>query len=141
MTPTILLRDDRPALVIGSPGGSTIFTSVFQVILNLADFALPLQQAVDATRFHHQLPEATLLRHDQWPIPAQTRTALEAMGYTVEPNSWGNLGDVQAIWIDGDSVGAAADRRGRGRALLLPDAAGSQVPIAIPAARDSLGGG
>jgi gamma-glutamyltranspeptidase / glutathione hydrolase len=157
MTPTILLREERPVLVLGSPGGSTIFTSVFQVILNLTDYAMPLQEAVDATRFHHQLPEATVLRHDRWEVPAQTRSALEAMGYTVEPNSWGNLGDVQAILVEDGNVSAAADRRGRGLALLLPQAtpspadappaeapvtpAAAQVPIAIPVAPESPRGG
>jgi gamma-glutamyltranspeptidase/glutathione hydrolase len=114
MTPTILLRDGKPALVLGTPGGSTIFTSVFQVILNLYDFGMSLQEAVDATRFHHQLPAARLIRHDQREIPEQTRLSLERMGYIVKPNSWGNLGDVQAIRIDGESVEAAADVRGRG---------------------------
>lgn len=114
MTPTILLEDGKPALVIGTPGGSTIFTSVFQVILNLYDFDMSLQAAVDATRFHHQLPEAYLLRHDQRPISANVRLALEKMGYTVAPNDWGDLGDIQAIQVKEGSVEAAADRRGRG---------------------------
>lgn len=118
MSPTILLRDDKPSLVIGTPGGSTIFTSVFQVILNLYDYGMPLQEAVDATRYHHQLPAAYVLRHDQREIPAQTRSKLTAMGYTVEQNSWGDLGDIQAIMIDQGTVQAAADSRGRGEARL-----------------------
>ncbi|TXS92717.1 gamma-glutamyltransferase [Parahaliea maris] len=122
MTPTLLLRDGQVALVVGSPGGSTIFTTVFQVLLNLEDYAMPLQEAVDVTRFHHQLPEATLIRHDQRDIPAANRKALEAMGYTVEPNSWGNLGDVQAIQVRQGTVSAAADSRGRGTAeVIAPD--------------------
>ena len=118
MSPTILLRDDKPSLVIGTPGGSTIFTSVFQVILNLYDYGMPLQEAVDATRYHHQLPAAYVLRHDQREIPAQTSSKLTAMGYTVEQNSWGDLGDIQAIMIDQGTVQAAADSRGRGEARL-----------------------
>tara|TARA_R110002110_G_scaffold77390_2_gene203510 strand:+ start:52063 stop:53640 length:1578 start_codon:yes stop_codon:yes gene_type:complete len=114
MTPTILLADGRPALVIGTPGGSTIFTSVFQVILNLYDFGMPLQAAVDATRFHHQLPQAYLLRHDRRQISASTRLALEKMGYAVEPNDWGDLGDIQAVQVTEDGIEAAADSRGRG---------------------------
>lgn len=119
MTPTMLLRDGKPALILGTPGGSTIFTSVFQVILNLLEHELPLQVAVDATRYHHQLPEARVLRHDQRQIPAATREALVALGYTVEPNSWGDLGDIQAISRQGSEVGAASDGRGRGDARLL----------------------
>ncbi|MDO8863209.1 gamma-glutamyltransferase [Haliea sp. E1-2-M8] len=114
MTPTILLQDGKPALIIGTPGGSTIFTSVFQVILNLYDFDMSLQAAVDATRFHHQLPEARVLRHDQRPISANLRLALEKMGYTVVPNDWGDLGDIQAIKVTEKGVETAADSRGRG---------------------------
>ncbi len=128
MTPTILLQGGKPALVVGTPGGSTIFTSVFQVILNLYDFGMPLQAAVDATRFHHQLPEARLLRHDQRPIDAGVRQALENMGYVVAPNDWGNLGDIQAIALSADGLQAAADRRGRGVAQQVQHAPGEQVP-------------
>jgi gamma-glutamyltranspeptidase/glutathione hydrolase len=119
MTPTILLKNEKAALVIGTPGGSTIFTSIFQVILNLYDYDMPLQAAVDATRFHHQLPDALLLRHDPREIPADTRRSLELLGYTVEANSWGNLGDIQAIRSDGQHVEAATDDRGRGEARLI----------------------
>ena len=104
MTPTILLKDGKPAMVVGTPGGSTIFTSVFQVILNVYDYDMPLQAAVDANRFHHQLPDARLIRHDQREIPEKTRTTLTEMGYIVEPNSWGDLGDIQAIKIDENKV-------------------------------------
>jgi len=119
MTPTILLKNNKPALVIGTGGGSTIFTTVFQVILNIYDFDMSLQAAVDATRFHHQLPDAFLLRHDDREIPADTRRELTEMGYTVEINSWGNIGRVNAIRIDGDTVEAAADIRGEGDARLV----------------------
>ncbi|MEQ8263573.1 gamma-glutamyltransferase [Pseudohaliea sp.] len=121
MTPTILLEDGAPAIVLGTPGGSTIFTSVFQVLLNLVDAGLAPQDAVDATRFHHQLPQARLIRHDQWPIPAGTRRGLEDLGYRVEPNDWGHLGDVQLVTAGPAGTAAAADRRGRGVARILPD--------------------
>jgi gamma-glutamyltranspeptidase/glutathione hydrolase len=119
MTPTILLENGVPALIIGTPGGSTIFTSVYQTILNIYDYNMPLQAAVDATRYHHQLPDDRLIRHDQREIPDKTRQRLSAMGYTVEANSWGDLGNVQAIKIEGKKVSAAADRRGRGEARLI----------------------
>ncbi|MEQ8514851.1 MAG: gamma-glutamyltransferase, partial [Chromatocurvus sp.] len=121
MTPTVLLENGRPALVLGTPGGSTIFTSVFQVILNLYDFAMPLQAAVDATRFHHQLPEAFLLRHDQRRIDAGVRQDLQDMGYTVVPNDWGDLGDIQAIQVTARGIEAAADSRGRGVARSIDE--------------------
>ena len=120
MTPTIVLKDNEPVLVVGTPGGSTIFTSVFQTILNVYDYGMSPRDAVNATRFHHQLPDATLIRHDQREIPAETREALEAMGYQVVPNSWGDLGDVQLIRRQDGSLEAAADNRGRGVALTLP---------------------
>jgi gamma-glutamyltranspeptidase/glutathione hydrolase len=122
MTPTLLLRDGRPELVIGTPGGSTIFTSIYQVILNLYLHGMPLQTAVDATRFHHQLPDAGLIRHDRREIPAHTAAKLEELGYTVGPNSWGNLGDIQAIRVSGTRVEAASDSRGRGRAMVIQEA-------------------
>ncbi|MHA7816845.1 MAG: gamma-glutamyltransferase [Pseudohaliea sp.] len=125
MTPTILLEDGAPAIVLGTPGGSTIFTSVFQVLLNLVDAGLSPQGAVDATRYHHQLPQARLIRHDQWPIPAATRRGLADLGYRVEANDWGHLGDVQLVTAGPDGTAAAADRRGRGVARILP--AGTRV--------------
>ena len=123
MTPTLALRDGRIALVVGTPGGSTIFTSVFQTLLNLYDFAMPAREAVAATRFHHQLPAARVLRHDQRPIAADTRRALEAFGYEVRPNSWGNLGDVQLITVRDGVIDAAADPRGRGESRVFALAA------------------
>ena len=125
MTPTILLEDGAPAIVLGTPGGSTIFTSVFQVLLNLVDTGLAPQAAVDATRFHHQLPQGRLIRHDQWPIPDGTRQGLEALGYRVAPNDWGHLGDVQLVTAGPSGPDAAADRRGRGVARSLP--AGNRI--------------
>jgi len=119
MTPTILLKDGKPVLIVGTHGGSTIFTSIYQVILNIYDYGMPLQAAVDAIRYHHQLPDGHLIRHDQREMPEKTRGQLEAMGYDVEANSWGNLGDIQVIKFEGEKVEAASDSRGRGEALLI----------------------
>jgi gamma-glutamyltranspeptidase/glutathione hydrolase len=119
MTPTILRVHGKPVLVLGTPGGSTIFTSVFQVLLNLYDHEMDLQAAVDALRFHHQLPEADLIRHDQRTVPAATRAGLQHMGYRVQANDWGDLGDVQAVQLDGRGVTAAADSRGYGEARVV----------------------
>ncbi len=126
MTPTLLLRDGRPELVIGTPGGSTIFTSIYQVILNLYLHGMPLQAAVDATRFHHQLPAAGLIRHDRRELPAATRDKLEQLGYTLEPNSWGDLGDIQVIRVAPTTLEAASDSRGRGRAVVFEEAGAAQ---------------
>ncbi len=125
MSPTILLRDGEPALVIGTSGGSTIITTVFQVILNMQDFDMPLQQAVDALRFHHQLPQALLIRHDQREVPVATRKGLEKLGYAVEENSWGNLGKVHAISAENGKLSAVSDIRaqGEGRVIEIPESA------------------
>ena len=59
MSPTIVLKDDKPYLIVGSPGGSTITTVVFQVILNVFDFNMNIQHAIDMPRIHHQwLPDS-----------------------------------------------------------------------------------
>jgi gamma-glutamyltranspeptidase/glutathione hydrolase len=125
MTPSILLRDGRVAAVIGTPGGSTIFTSVMQVLLNWLDFGMTAQDAVSATRFHHQLPAAYVIRYDRGrEIDPLVEKRLVSLGYTVQPNWWGTLGDVQLVIVDAaGKVDAAADPRGRGRAAVfeVPD--------------------
>lgn len=68
----------------------------------------------NATRFHHPLPQAYLLRLDQRQISASAQLALEEMGYTVEPNDWGDFGDIQAVQVTDNGIEAAADSRGRG---------------------------
>ena len=124
MTPTIILSDNKVQMVVGSPGGSTIFTSVFQTLLNLVDFEFTAQQAVDAPRFHHQLLPKDLISMSL-SLPEDTQTQLEAMGYQVQPNSWGDYGDVQLIWRSSGELEAASDGRYRGQSALLDVAAGS----------------
>jgi gamma-glutamyltranspeptidase/glutathione hydrolase len=121
MSPTILLRDGKPVVVVGTPGGSTIFTSVFQVILNLMDYGMSADEAVAATRFHHQLPAAKLIRFDgDRTISVQLRERLEAYGYEVVPNSWGTLGNVQLIVRHPDgTLEAASDNRRWGKDMLV----------------------
>jgi gamma-glutamyltranspeptidase/glutathione hydrolase len=119
MSPTILLRDNEVQLVVGTPGGSTIFTSVFQVIVNILDFGMSPLQAVGVTRFHHQLLPADLITTSiANPLPAATISGLGDRGYRVEPHSW-EFGDVQVIWRDGDTLRPAADPRDRGVGAVL----------------------
>jgi gamma-glutamyltranspeptidase/glutathione hydrolase len=114
MSPTILLRDNEVQLVIGTPGGSTIFTSVFQTIVNILDFGMTPLDAVAATRFHHQLLPADLITTSiANPLSQETISALGDRGYRVEPHSW-EFGDVQVIWRDGETLKPAADPRDRG---------------------------
>jgi gamma-glutamyltranspeptidase/glutathione hydrolase len=97
MTPTIIAKDGRPLLVAGSPGGSRIITTVLQVVLNVIDFGMDVQEAVDAPRFHHQwLPDE--IRIERQGFPRDVRVALERMGHTVIERA--DMGDVHAIWID-----------------------------------------
>ncbi len=118
MTPTILTRDGQVALVIGTPGGSRIFTSVFQVITNWHDFGLPLGQAVAAPRVHHQLlPKDTIFEEPYGQVDAATRQALEARGYHFENQGWN--GDIEAIEVAARGTFAAADPRGIGVARVL----------------------
>lgn len=113
MTPTILTKDGKVSLVIGTPGGSRIFTSIFQVINNIYDFHMPLKDAVAAMRFHHQLlPPNTIFWEPYQPIDGELAKAVEAKGYVLKGQNFS--GDIQAIKIDGDTPLPAADPRGRG---------------------------
>ncbi|MFP3799418.1 gamma-glutamyltransferase [Paraburkholderia tropica] len=119
MTPTILTKDGKVALVIGTPGGSRIFTSIFQVINNLYDFKMPLKDAVGAMRFHHQLlPPNTIFWEPYQPIDGDLAKQVEAKGYTLKGQDFN--GDIQAIRIDGETPEAAADPRGRGVTRVIP---------------------
>ena len=118
MTPTILLRDGAPAMVIGTPGGSRIFTSVFQVLVDVYDFHLPLKAAVAAPRYHHQLlPADTIFSEPFAAAPPALKQALEHLGYRVEPQDFN--GDIAAIEIEQSSPLVAADPRARGVGLIV----------------------
>jgi gamma-glutamyltranspeptidase/glutathione hydrolase len=89
MSPTVVLRDGKPFMVLGSPGGSRIITITLETAMNVIDHGMNLQEAVDAPRFHHQwLPDQVYV--EPFAISNDTRTALTAMGYTVTPQApWG----------------------------------------------------
>lgn len=114
MTPTLLLQDDKVRMVLGSPGGSTIFTSVFQGIANVIDNKMNAQQAVGASRFHHQLLPPDLITHSiSIPLPKATVSELRERGYRVEPHGW-EFGDLQLIEQSFGETNAASDPRGIG---------------------------
>ena len=120
MTPTILLGPDgRVEMVVGSMGGSTIITTVFQTIVDVYDFGMSPQQAVDADRFHHQLLPPTQVTYEP-SLPASTIEGLRRLGYEVRPHPW-PLGDTQLVVRSGDGWAAASDKRGRGVARVLND--------------------
>jgi gamma-glutamyltranspeptidase/glutathione hydrolase len=116
MSPTILLKAGKPFMVTGSPGGSTIITSVLQSIVNVVDFKMNMQQAVNAPRFHHQwLPDTVTVEAGY--LNPDSSAKLQAMGYRFHENApWGAL---DAILIDpktGERQGANDGRRTAGLA-------------------------
>ena len=111
MTPTILARDGQLVAVTGSPGGRTIINTVLQVILNVTEFGMGIQDAVDARRIHHQwLPDQ--IRMEEGGMTPEVEVALGRMGHTVQIR--GTQGSAQSIMVDpatGLRTGAP-DRRG-----------------------------
>jgi len=109
MTPTIVLKNKQPYLVVGTPGGTTIPTSVFQTIVDILDFGLSADDAVNKPKFHHQwLPDSVFVEKA---FPQNVRTALEKMGYKVRER--GAIGRTEVIKVYGkNDFEAVADKRG-----------------------------
>jgi gamma-glutamyltranspeptidase/glutathione hydrolase len=117
MTPTILTRNGVPAMVLGSPGGSRIITTVFQVLLNALDYKMPLKAAVDAPRYHHQLlPENTIFTEPYAPAPLELKQELERRDYRIKAQSYN--GDIALIQITNGQPLVAPDPRARGAARI-----------------------
>src|SRR5204862_3577711 len=97
MTPTIVMKDGKVLFAIGSPGGPTIINTVLQVIVNVIDFGMNLQQAIDAPRFHHQwMPDR--IQWEPMGINRDTRVALERKGHVFAEKP-GNMGDAEGVMI------------------------------------------
>ena len=113
MTPTIVEdRDGELLMVLGSPGGSTIITTVFQTIVNVVDFGMDVSQSVRAPRIHHQhLPDR--IQYERGGLLPAVVDSLRTLGHTVEERG-GTSGDVQAILVlpDGTLSGYSDPRRG-----------------------------
>ena len=122
MSPTIVLKDGEVEMVVGTPGGSTIFTTVFQVIINILDFNMTPLEAIGATRFHHQLVPADLITYSGFsidrPLSDRVINDLAKKGYRTQPHSF-EYGDVQIIVKDGTSWIAASDPRDRGQSRVF----------------------
>ncbi|RCL22257.1 gamma-glutamyltransferase [Pseudomonas sp. AFG_SD02_1510_Pfu_092] len=119
MSPSLMTRDGKVALVIGTPGGSRIFTSIFQVMNNLYDYGMPLDKAVAAQRVHHQLlPKDTIYFDSYAPLTGPVADELKKMGYALEDQGW-EMGDIQAIRVDGAKLETASDPRGRGVGMIV----------------------
>ncbi len=122
MTPTIILKNNKPSMIVGTPGGSTIITSVFQTILNVYEFEMNIQDAVNAPRFHHQwLPDVVIF--EEGILDTEKETILKSKNYFVIPlpieievggmSPRSSIGAVDAIFIDDNGkVHTGADFRG-----------------------------
>ncbi|MCL7988498.1 gamma-glutamyltransferase [Sphingobacterium sp. lm-10] len=110
MTPTIVEKDGKLFMVVGTPGGSTIITSVFQTITNVIDYGMDAQESVTASRFHHQwLPDQ--IDVEEKAIDAETRSSLEKAGYKIYKR--GNIGRVENIIVlPNGKLQTGADPRG-----------------------------
>ncbi|GAB1307343.1 gamma-glutamyltransferase [Urechidicola sp. KH5] len=112
MTPTIVSKNDDLKMVVGTPGGSTIITSVFQTILNVLEFDMDMQEAVSKSRFHHQwLPDT--IRMEPNGFSEEIITRLEKIGYLIDESNFVIIGKVDAILVDAKgNFEAGADPRG-----------------------------
>ncbi len=112
MTPSILAKDGELVAVVGSPGGRTIINTTLQLILNVVDFGMNIQEAVNAPRLHHQwLPDRIRIEADG--VSAETVATLEAMGHTVQVG--GRQGSANSVGYDartGEALGAPDPRSG-----------------------------
>jgi gamma-glutamyltranspeptidase/glutathione hydrolase len=127
MSPTLLLEDGRVSIVVGTPGGSTIITGVYQTLMNVAHFGMSAAEAVAATRVHHQLlPPDRVTYSPGRPLPAGVVAELRTRGYDPRPHEW-EMGDVQLIVRRGDEWDAASDPRGRGEARRIRPSADAGI--------------
>jgi gamma-glutamyltranspeptidase/glutathione hydrolase len=110
MTPAIVEKNGKLLLVLGSPGGSTIPTTVFQVVINVLEYGLSIGQAVDAGRFHHQwYPDWISIEKSA--IDSTVSEKLKEMGHSLKER--GAIGSVNAIMIlPNGKKAVAADKRG-----------------------------
>ncbi len=108
MTPTIVLKNKKPFLVLGTPGGTTIPTSVFQTLLNILEFNLCTDQAVNLPKFHHQwLPDEIAVEKG---FPEEVLHSLQSMGYKIVER--GAIGRTEVIKVQNGKIEAVGDNRG-----------------------------
>ncbi len=117
MTPTIVAKDGKPYLVIGSPGGRTIINTVFQTVLNVLAYEMPVDKAIEAMKIHHQwLPDQ--IKYEKNKLSPDTRQQLEAMQHKLVPvNSLGVLMGIQIDRQNNIMMGAADSSSPEGAAV------------------------
>ncbi|MEC8600026.1 MAG: gamma-glutamyltransferase [Bacteroidota bacterium] len=119
MTPTIVMKDNKLYMILGTPGGSTIITSVLQTILNVYEFGMDIQSAINAPRFHHQwLPEK--IEFENGVFDEVSMKKLQEKGYDIKQDYTRVIGRVDAILISKNGViTTGADPRGDDKASHL----------------------
>ncbi|OUR63246.1 gamma-glutamyltransferase [Colwellia sp. 39_35_sub15_T18] len=115
MTPTIVLKDDNIFMVTGSPGGTTIISSVYQSILNVIEYDMTAVQAANAPRFHHQLWPKNVIRHHNG-IHNDVKSELVTMGYKLGNR---NFGDMHIIVNRDGKLDAGSQASGRGKSIVI----------------------
>ena len=114
MTPTLVIKDDKPYLILGTPGGSTIITTVLQNILNVVVHKMNIKEAVDAPRFHSQwLPDQ--IDYEKNSLSKRTANELKLLGHKLDQR--GYIGEANGIMIDNGLYLGGADRRGENTAV------------------------
>jgi gamma-glutamyltranspeptidase/glutathione hydrolase len=109
MTPTIVLKNNNPWIVVGTPGGTTIPTSVYQTLVDIIDFSMTPQDAVNKPKFHHQwLPDEIFVEKD---FDKKVASELQKMGYKIIVRD--EIGRTEVIMVMPDkSIRAVGDKRG-----------------------------
>lgn len=115
MTPTIVLKDGRPVLVLGTPGGGRIITVVANILMGVVDYGMDIQQAVNAPRFHHQwMPDEVNVEPG---ISPDTVRLLRGMGHQVKTEGWWSDGECIAVDANKGELLGASDGRNNGKAV------------------------
>lgn len=123
MTPTFVFKDGKLFLVIGSPGGPTIITTVLQIIVNVIDHRMNVRQAIEAPRLHHQwLPDQ--VSYERFGLPQDVRIALEAKGHRFFDKP-GFRGKGSGYWGDAEGI-------------LIEPSSGSRLGASDPRSADAL---
>ena len=117
MTPTIIEKDNQLFMVVGTPGGATIITCVLQTILNVHEYRMGMQEAVNAARFHHQwLPDIIIMEPNRFHL--EVKTKLNNLGYAIDETRSRIIGKVSAILVlPNKNLEGGADKRGDDKAV------------------------
>jgi gamma-glutamyltranspeptidase/glutathione hydrolase len=130
MTPTILAKDGQLFMVSGSPGGRTIINTVLETIVDVVDFGMNAQEAIDAARFHHQwLPDR--IEYEKYGLSADTTAELERRGHTLRMGNGQGVAQVIVFNTKEDVLEGGTDRRASdGGAVGVPGRAVAKPPTA-----------